>query len=131
MSAQSQVGVALQRGVSVQMAVTSNGVPVPNADKPDAAVVALTAEGSVYLRANRISISALSDSVRSILATSDDKTVYIKADARVPYARLVEVMDAVRTSGAEGLTFLTMQHDSTDRGSRPVSPKGLEMRVKP
>jgi len=44
--AQSGVNVPLQRGVSVQLAVTSNAVAVPNADQPDALVVALTADGS-------------------------------------------------------------------------------------
>jgi biopolymer transport protein ExbD len=52
--AQSGVSVPLQRGVSVQLVVTSNAVAVPNADQPDALVVALTADGSIYLRANRV-----------------------------------------------------------------------------
>jgi biopolymer transport protein ExbD len=68
--------------------------------------------------------------VKSSLSTRKDKTLYIKADARVPYARLVEVIDAVQKSGVEGLTFLTAQQDATDQGRRPVSPKGLELRVR-
>ena len=66
--------------------------------------------------------------MRSILSTRNDKTLYIKADARVPYARLVEVIDAVQKSGVEGLTFLTAQQDAADQRTL-VSPKGLEMRV--
>jgi biopolymer transport protein TolR len=128
--AQSGVNVPLQQGVSVQLAVTSNAVAVPNADKQDALVVALTADGSIYLRANRVPTPDLADRVKSILSTTTDKTLYIKADARVPYARLVEVMDAVQKSGVEGLTFLTAQQDAADQGRRPVSPKGLELRVR-
>ena len=128
--AQSGVNVPLQQGVSVQLAVTSNAVAVPNADKQDALVVALTADGSIYLRANRVPTPDLADSVKSILSTRKDKTLYIKADARVPYARLVEVIDAVQKSGVEGLTFLTAQQDAADQGKRPVSPKGLELRVR-
>ena len=45
-SAQSGASLPLQRGVSVQLAVTSNAVAVPNADEPDALVVALTADGT-------------------------------------------------------------------------------------
>ena len=127
--AQSGVSVPLQRGVSVRLAVTSNAVAVPNADQPDALVLALTADGSIYLRANPVATPDLADKVRSILSTRQDKTLYIKADARVPYARLVEVIDAVQRSGVEGLTFLTAQQDTADQGRRPVSPKGLEMRV--
>ena len=128
--AQSAVSVPLQRGVSVQLAVTSNAVAVPNADQPDAPVVALTADGSIYLRANPVPTPDLADRVRSILSTRKDKTLYIKADARVPYARVVEVIDAVQTSGVEGVTFLTAQQDAGDQGRRPVSPKGLVLRVR-
>jgi biopolymer transport protein ExbD len=128
--AQSGVSVPLQRGVSVQLAVTTNAVAVPNADQPDALVVALTADGSIYLRANPVQRPDLVNSVKSILSTRKDKTLYIKADARVPYARLVEVLDAVQKSGVEGLTFLTAQQDAADQGRRPVSPTGLELRVR-
>ena len=127
--AQSGGNVPLQRGVSVQLAVTSNAVAVPNADQPDALVVALTADGSIYLRANPVPTPDLADSVRSMLSTRQDKTLYIKADARVPYARLVEVIDAVRKSGVDGLTLLTAQQDTADQGRKLVASTGLEMRV--
>ena len=104
-------------------------VAVPNADKQGALVVALTADGSVYLAGNRLSAPALADQLRTMFSTRSDKTLYIKADARVPYASLVEVIDAVWKSGIEGLTLLTAQRDASDQGSRPVPPKGLEMRV--
>src|SRR5262249_33080368 len=121
--------VPFQRGVSVQMAVTRNAVAVPNADTRDALVVALTADGTAYLGADRLPTPALADTVRSILSTRTEKTLYIKADGRVPYARLVEVIDAVQRSGVEGLTLLTSQQDAADQGIRVVPPKGLEMRV--
>jgi biopolymer transport protein ExbD len=120
----------LQRGVSVQMATTRNAVAVPGADTQDALVVALTADGTAYLRGDRLAAPALADRVRDILSTRNDKTLYIKADARVPYSDLVEVIDAVQKSGVEGLTFLTAQQDA-DQGARIATPKGLEMRVNP
>jgi biopolymer transport protein ExbD/biopolymer transport protein TolR len=122
--------VPLQRGVSVQQPVASNAATVPNADKEDALVVALTADGSVYLGGDRLAAPALADRVRSILSARNEKTLYIKADARVPYARLVEVLDAVWKSGIEGLTLLTAaQQDAPAQTNRPLSPKGLEMRL--
>jgi biopolymer transport protein TolR len=128
--AQQAGGIApLQRGVSVQMAVTRNAVAVPNADTQDALVVALTADGTAYLGGDRLPAPALADRVRSVLSTRSEKALYIKADARVPYARLVEVIDAVQRSGVERLTLLTAQQDAADQGKRPVPPKGLEMRV--
>jgi len=118
----------LQRGVNVQMPVTSNAVAVPNADTEDALVVALTADGTAYLRADRLPTSALAARVSSMMSTRKEKTLYIKADARVPYARVVEVIDAVQKSGVEGVTLLTAQPGTAD-GTRLVAPQGLEMRV--
>jgi biopolymer transport protein TolR len=126
-----QSGVAvLQRGVSVQQPVASNAVAVPNADTQGAPVVALTADGSVYIGVERLQASVLADRVRTMLSARNEKTLYIKADARVPYSRLVEVIDAVWKSGIEGLTLLTAaQPDAPAQTGRPVSPKGLEMRL--
>ena len=119
----------LQRGVSVQQPVTTHAVAVPDADRQDALVVALTADGSLYLGADRLSTDALADRVRRTLSARDDRTLYLKADAHVPYARLVEVIDAVWKSGVEGVTLLTAQHDASDQGTRPVPPKGLALRI--
>ncbi len=124
-----QSGAPLQAGVSVQLPVTSNAVPIPKADNQDALVIALTADGATYLGVNRLATAALADSVKKLLATRNEKTLYIKADGRVPYARVVEVIDAVRNSGVDGLTLLTAQQDALGQGSRLMASKGLEMRV--
>lgn len=121
--------VPLQRGVSVQMAVTRNAVSVPNADRQDALVVAVTANGTAYLGGDALETSVLADRVRSLLSARSERTVYIKADARLPYMRLIEVMDALQTSGIQGLTLLTAQRDAAGQAQRPVSPKGLAMRI--
>ena len=42
----------MQRGVSVQMAVTSNATSVPDADSNDAWIVTVTADGSLYFGAD-------------------------------------------------------------------------------
>jgi biopolymer transport protein ExbD/biopolymer transport protein TolR len=121
--------VPLQRGVNVQMPVTRNAVAVPDADMQDALVVALTADGSAYLGGDQMPLPALAERVRTLLSTRKEKTLYIKADARVPYAHLVEVIDALQKSSVEGLTLLTAQPDAADQGKRLVPPKGLQMRV--
>jgi biopolymer transport protein ExbD len=128
-SAFAQQAVPLQRGVSVQMAVSRNAVAVPDADTASALVVALTADGTIYLNAEPVPAADLAGRVTSIVSARTDKTLYIKADARVPYSRLVEIIDAVQTAGIGGVTLLTAQQDASDQGRRPVPPKGLEMRV--
>jgi biopolymer transport protein ExbD len=121
--------IPLQAGVSVQLPVTGTAVAVPKADSQDALVVALTADGATYLGVDRVAASALAGRVKTLLSARSDKTLYIKADARVPYARVVEIIDAVHTSGVKALTFLTAQQERVGQGTRPVASKGLEMRV--
>ena len=117
----------LQAGVSVQLPVTGSAVAVPKADNQDALVVALTADGGTYLGVDRLTTSALADRLKKLLSARSDKTLYIKADARVPYARVIEIIDAVRNTGVDLLTFLTAQQDTV--GSRPMAVRGLEMRL--
>jgi biopolymer transport protein ExbD len=124
-----QQAVPLQRGVSVQMVASRNAVAVPAADTASALVVALTADGTSYLGGEPMPVPVLAERVSGIVATRSDKTLYVKADARVPYSRLVEIIDAVQTSGVAGVTLLTTQQDPADQGKRSVPPKGLEMRV--
>jgi len=125
---QSRDNAPLQAGVSVQLPVTNNAAAVPKADGQDALVIALTADGATYLGVNRLEPAALAARVKSALSTRSEKTIYIKADGRVPYARVVELIDAVQTSGVKGLTLLSAQPAAAG-SSRPVSPRGLEMQV--
>ena len=121
--------IPLQAGVSVQLPVTSNAVEVPNADRPDALVVAVTAGGIIYLGVEPVAPAALGDRVKRAVSARSDKTLYLKTDARVPSARLIEVIDAIRSSGVATVTILTAQPERTDRRPTVVAPKGLELRL--
>ena len=120
--------IPMQRGITVQLPATSNAVAVPSADKEDALVVAVTRDGRVYLGTDLISPADLADKVKSEVATRADKRLYVKADARTPYANVVAVVDAVRTSGVRGLTLLTDQRGPSEAG-KLVTPTGIEMLV--
>jgi biopolymer transport protein ExbD len=58
----------MQRGVSVQMPVTSNATSVPDADHNDAWVVAVTADGSLYFGVDPMTREGLADWMRPTLA---------------------------------------------------------------
>jgi biopolymer transport protein TolR len=120
--------VPMQRGISVQLPATSHAIAVPSADKEDALVVAVTHDGRVYLRTDPTSPAELAGKIKSQLDARTDKRLYVKADARTPYANVVAVLDAVRTSGVRGLTLLTDQRGPSEAG-KLVTPTGLEMLV--
>lgn len=127
--AQSEDQVPLQKGISVELPVTSNAVPVPDADRQDAFIVSVTENGSVYFGIDLTTPAALTEKVRAGLSNRTKK-LYIKADARTPYANVVKVLDSVRTAGVEAPELLTSQTGTSKQGTL-VSPKGLEVWVGP
>ena len=119
---------AMQKGISVQLPVTSNAVPMPDADKEDSLIVSITDDGSVYFGINPINSGALAEKIKDSLANVTGKNLYLKADARTPYANVWKVLDAVRTAGVVAPNLLTAQPDSSNAGTL-APPKGLEVLV--
>ncbi len=97
----------LQKDVSVDMVRTNNPRDMPDADKEDAVVVAVTRDGNVFLGSVQTAVEDLSAKVQELVATRVDKTVYIKSDARAKYERVVAVIDEVRSAGVDQLGLLT------------------------
>ena len=96
----------LQKGVSVDLVRTRNPRNMPDADKEDAIVVAVTRDGKVFLGSDQVS-DDLVQKVQERIASRVDKTVYIKSDARAKYERVVGVVDEVRSAGVDQLGLIT------------------------
>lgn len=120
----------LQKGISVELPVTRSAVPAPDADREDASIVTVTDNGSVYFGIGLTTTAALAEKIRGSLSNRPEKKLYIKTDARTPYASVVKVLEAVRMAGVETPELLTAQTDSSEPGAL-VSPKGLEVLVGP
>ncbi len=100
----------LQKGTSVDLAQVDNPVKMPDADKEDAVLVAITHNGKVFLGSDTIAPDQLTDKVKDRLsAKTGEKRVYIKADARTRYGDVVSVVDNVRSAGVDQLGLLTEQ----------------------
>ncbi len=99
----------LQKGVSVDLAKTNNPSAMPDADKEDALLVAVTRDGKVFFGSDQIDPTQLTNKMKDRLANRTDKRVFIKADARARYGNVVEVVDNVRSAGVDQLGLLTEQ----------------------
>jgi biopolymer transport protein TolR len=84
---------------------------MPDADKEDAIVVAITRDGGVFLGQNRISLEELGGKVRDKLADTPGKTIYVRADARAQYRAVEDAIDAVRTAGVEDVGLLVQRKE--------------------
>ena len=120
----------LQRGINVELPITRSAVLVPEADKENSLIVTITYDGSVYFGVDSMSPITLAERIKNVLSNQGEKTLFIKADARAPYAKVVEVIDAAHKTGVERITLLTGQQDPVMPGS-VVPPQGLELQVAP
>ena len=111
----------LQHDVSVDLAKVNNPQLMPDAEKEDALVVAVTRDGGVFLSRNKIAPADRTDQVRDRLTNRVDKRVYIRADARAKYSSVVEVVDNVRAAGVDQLGLLTDQKPPAPPGA-PAGP---------
>ncbi len=102
----------LQHGVPVDMAKTNNPVDMPDADKDDALLVAVTKDGRVFLGNDLITPDQLTNKIKDKISARLDKRVFVRADARAKYGSVVEVVDNVRAAGVDQLGLLTEQRKS-------------------
>jgi biopolymer transport protein TolR len=101
----------LQNKVQVDMAKVDNPTNMPDADKEDAIVVAITRDGGVFLGQNKVAISELGGLVRDKLADKPGKTIYVRADARSQFKAVEDAIDAVRTAGVDDVGLLTNKRE--------------------
>jgi biopolymer transport protein ExbD len=119
----------LSQGISVQMVPTTHAVAYVAADNADAWIIALTAEGQLYFGVKPVTPDQLTEEMKAT-PRHRDQNLYIKADARVPFANVVSVLQAGHEVGFEAPVLLTAQPISTAPGTM-VPPNGLEVLVGP
>jgi biopolymer transport protein ExbD/biopolymer transport protein TolR len=99
----------LQKGVSVDKALTHNPRQMPDAEKTDAVEVAITRDGKFFLNAQPIALGDITKQVDDLMQNKLNKVVFIKSDARAKYGDVVAAVDNVRAAGIEQLGLITEQ----------------------
>jgi len=112
----------LQKTFSVEMALTENPRDMPDADKEDAVLVAVTRSGNIFIGNQMVSLEQITDNVREMLTGQMNKVVYVKSDARAQYGNVVKVVDEVRSAGVDQLGLLTERQEK--RGMRVAPSPG-------
>jgi biopolymer transport protein ExbD len=119
----------MTKGVSVQMATTSNAMPMPEADRTDAWIVAVTGSGQLYFGTQSVTPEELAEQMR-IHPRNRESKLYINADARVAYASVKKALAAAKADLFDSAVLLTTQPETPALGTM-VPPKGLEVMLAP
>jgi biopolymer transport protein TolR len=93
----------MYRGIDVNLPRTSSR---PTAVE-ERLVLTLTRDGALFLNERRLTPAGLEAALREAFQHRTDRTLYLKADAGLPYGTVVETMDRVRRAGIERLGMVT------------------------
>jgi len=101
----------LNNKVNVDLPKVTAAVVMDNANKEDSITVAVTRDGSTFLGGDKVALTDLGTRVADLEAKktdpSADKAVYLRADARSNYGKVMDTIDAIRTAGVSQLNLLT------------------------
>ena len=100
----------LQKNITVDLAKTQNPRAMADADKEDAALLAITRDGKIYFGSDLIQMGEVTIKVKDRIAT--------KSDARAKYGEVVAVIDNVRAAGVDQLGLVTEKF----QGRTPEAP---------
>ncbi|HEX3940175.1 MAG TPA: biopolymer transporter ExbD [Acidobacteriaceae bacterium] len=116
----------LQNKVDITLAKVTDPTTMPDADKEDAVVVAVTRDSHVYLGQNQVSMADLGPKVSALLENKTDKQIFMRADARAQYGTVEDAIDNVRTAGVDEIGLLTdrRQQPGAQPPAVPATPQG-------
>ncbi len=101
----------LNNKVNVDLPKVTAAIVMDNANKEDAITVAVTRDGSTFLGGDKVGLDDLGSKVADLEAKktdpSADKAVYLRADERSNYGKVMDTIDAIRTAGVSQLNLLT------------------------
>jgi biopolymer transport protein ExbD len=96
----------LMQSVQVNLPKTAPVAKLPNVKALD---LLINAQGEVFVDQAKVAGQDLEGQLKDYAAKHDNVSIRLKADERVPYGRIAQVMAAVNRAGIAKLTFVTTE----------------------
>jgi biopolymer transport protein ExbD len=94
----------VQKGIDVKLPETSTdtggGMPT------GLIVLTMKKDLSVLINQQAVDLKMLQDELRRIYSARQDKTIFIRADAKLPYSRIMEMIDIAKGAGVDTLGII-------------------------
>jgi biopolymer transport protein ExbD len=91
----------MSRGIDVTVPVANQ----PQVAPEDRLTVSINAEGRIYVGDKPVNLALLEDRLRGMLQGRASKVVYLRADERLQYGQVIQVVDKMKTAGVEQIGF--------------------------
>jgi biopolymer transport protein TolR len=101
----------LNNKVSVDLPKVTASSLMQDANKEDAITVAVTRDGKIFLGGDQIAVDAMGATIAAKLEKNPIKEVYLRADNRAPYGKVMDAVDGIRAAGVSQLGLLTEKKD--------------------
>lgn len=94
----------LQQGVAVELPQVTTGALE---SKEESFVVSLTRDAKVHFNERPLALRDLQQRLSELAQKNPNRPVYLRADQKVPYGKVVEVMAMIRNAGIQKLGMVT------------------------
>lgn len=101
------------QGVDVALPETSRSSQLSTEE--DQLVVSITEDNTVLINDYEVGVDFLEEKLKKIFENRSSRAVFLKADKRIPYGRVVSVMSAIKGAGAEKLGMVTQPADESKK----------------
>ncbi len=93
----------VQKGIDVKLPETS---AESGATPAGVVVMTLHKDLKVDINQNYYDLNQVSDELRRIYSARQDKTIFVRAEAKLPYSRVIELIDIAKGAGIEVLGII-------------------------
>lgn len=95
----------MQQGIDIQLPKTAaSGIET----KSEPLVITIKTNNTILINDTKVAISSVREKIKGIFKTRKDKQVYIKADKKVDYGVVAEVIADVKAAGIENVGLVTL-----------------------
>ena len=103
----------LNNKVNVDLPIAVNAVVMEDANKEDSTVVAVTRDGKTFLGGDQVQVDDLASKIQARFEQykQGSKTVFLRADSRANYGKVMDTIDGIRAAGVSELGMLTERKD--------------------
>ena len=101
----------IQKGIDVKLPETTQDTA---ATPQGLIVLTLNIDLSVNINQEQVELNMLEGRLRAIYEVRQDKTIFIRADAKLPYSHVINVIDLAKSAGIETTGIIPEYFTETD-----------------
>ncbi|MDA0737494.1 MAG: biopolymer transporter ExbD [Nitrospirae bacterium] len=99
----------LHRGIDITLPRTASNTITPD----ERLIISIEADEAIYVGKDRVTIISLRKRLHEAKALNPLVSVYLRADSKIAYGRIVQIMDEVKRVGIERLGMVTSPKGTT------------------